>query len=251
MKDRRPMDVYWLEQSEADVPPGDDWLGAREMARLAKLRFPKRRADWRLGRWTVKLAIAHLLRLGSECASLAKIQVEAAPSGAPEVLLSNHKADLTVSLSHRCGRCICAAATGDVDLGCDLEAIEPRSDAFLSDYFTLDEQALVTEAPADLESQLVTLLWSAKESASKALRAGLRLDTRSLNVVTGYGEQNGGWRPVAVRSGGPRVFQGWWCRAGNLIRTVVASPAPQCPVCLSDAVHLPATARELSLAERW
>ncbi len=35
-----------------------------------------------------------------------------------------------------------------VELGCDLEVIEPRSEAFLSDYFTAEEQALVARAHA-------------------------------------------------------------------------------------------------------
>ena len=39
------MDVYWLEQVGADVPPNDDWLSASEAACLARLRFAKRRAD--------------------------------------------------------------------------------------------------------------------------------------------------------------------------------------------------------------
>jgi 4'-phosphopantetheinyl transferase len=52
------MDVYWLDQTQADVPAGDEWLCAREAACLARLRFAKRRADWRLGRWTAKRALA-------------------------------------------------------------------------------------------------------------------------------------------------------------------------------------------------
>ena len=57
------MDVYWLEQSEADVPTADDWLSENEVARLNSLRVAKRRADWRLGRWTAKCAVAASLKL--------------------------------------------------------------------------------------------------------------------------------------------------------------------------------------------
>ena len=57
------MDVYWLEQVEGDVPPNDDWLSASEAACLARLRFAKRRADWRLGRWTAKCAVSEYLSL--------------------------------------------------------------------------------------------------------------------------------------------------------------------------------------------
>jgi hypothetical protein len=41
--------LYWLTQTLADVPRQDDWLTPAERACLAKLRFPKRRAEWRLG----------------------------------------------------------------------------------------------------------------------------------------------------------------------------------------------------------
>jgi 4'-phosphopantetheinyl transferase len=244
------MDVYWLEQTAADMPPSDDWLGARETARLETLRFPKRRADWRLGRWTVKLAVAHLQGLDTAEPALADIQIDAARSGAPQIFLGGQRSGLAVSLSHRSGRALCALATGPVELGCDLEVVEPRSDVFLQDYFTPEEQALVAEAPADLESQLVTLLWSAKESALKALRTGLRLDTRTLTVVTGYGEQSGGWRPLAVRYRCSQTFQGWWRRAGDQVRTVVATPPPQCPVRLPEPLHAQPDSA-LTARERW
>ena len=61
------MNVYWLEQSDGDVPVGDGWLSAGERATLDRLRIPKRRADWRLGRWTAKCAAAAYLNL--ECTS--------------------------------------------------------------------------------------------------------------------------------------------------------------------------------------
>ena len=63
-------------------------------------------------------------------------------------------------------------------LGCDLEVIEPRSEEFVADYFTTEEQKMVSQAPIADRSKLLALLWSAKESALKALREGLRFDTR-------------------------------------------------------------------------
>ena len=50
------MHVYWLEQTEANVPEDNTWLSPREVAFADRLRFAKRRADWRLGRWTAKRA---------------------------------------------------------------------------------------------------------------------------------------------------------------------------------------------------
>jgi hypothetical protein len=68
------------------------------------------------------------------------------------------------------------------NVGCDLETIEPRADAFVGDFFTANEQTLVERTPAEKRSLLVTLLWNAKESALKALNVGLRLDTTYIDV---------------------------------------------------------------------
>src|SRR5271157_5582736 len=177
------MDVYWLEQAEADVPAENDWLSASEAARLNAMRFAKRRADWRLGRWAAKRAVAAYLDVPGHRQALANIEVHAAPSGAPEVFILNTAAPATISLSHRDGTALCAVAPSGAALGCDLEIIEPRSDAFVADYFTAEEQALVARVSLEDRPRLLALLWSAKESALKALHEGLRLDTRSV-VVT-------------------------------------------------------------------
>src|SRR5690349_15398104 len=134
------MDVYWLELAGADVPPTDDWLSASEAACLARLRFAKRRADWRLGRWTAIRAVSESLSLQRP---LATVEIRAAPSGAPEVFLGGHPAKLAISISHRAGRAVCAVAHCGAALGCDLELVEPRSSAFAADYFTATEQSLV------------------------------------------------------------------------------------------------------------
>lgn len=51
--------------------------------------------------------------------------------------------------------------------GCDLELIEPRSDAFVSDYFTADEKTLVHQTPVEKRALLLALIWSGKKARSK------------------------------------------------------------------------------------
>lgn len=240
------MDVYWLEQSEADVPTGNDWLSSREVACLSRLRFAKRRADWRLGRWTVKCALASYWNASTDSNVLANIELRTSKSGAPEVFLRNKPSAVSVSLSHRSGIAVCAVAPSGGALGCDLETIEPRSDAFMADYLTAEEQALVAHTCEVDRSSVVTLLWSAKESGLKALRVGLRADTRSVIVSPSAldGERPSDltcWRPLQVRHTGGQTFHGWWQHAGSLIRTVVAVPPPGPPI---DLAHTPS----LSLA---
>ena len=57
------IDVYWLEQTATEVRHEDDLLSARELGLLDHLHIPKRNADWRLGRWTAKRALAVYLDL--------------------------------------------------------------------------------------------------------------------------------------------------------------------------------------------
>jgi 4'-phosphopantetheinyl transferase len=245
------IDVYWLEQPAASVPTEDDWLSESEVAVQGKLRFAKRRADWRLGRWTAKRALSACLNLPVARGAFHEIEVRAAASGVPEAYLSNQPAEVTISLSHSSSRAVCAVVLGRVALGCDLEAIEPRSAAFIADYFDAAEQACIAGTPAGTRSCLVTLLWSAKESALKALGAGLRLDTRSVTV--GPLDEIGSalqelcsdvpiraakacedWKRLHVRGTGGTAFQGWWVCSGGQIRTIVAAPSPGVPIMLDE-----------------
>ena len=225
--------VYWLEQTLADVPAEDDWLEASESICLKGMRFAKRRADWRLGRWTAKCAVASFLNFPTDAQGLAQIEIRPASSGAPEVFIANEPAAVAVSISHSSGTAVCAVAMSGVELGCDQEVIEARSEAFVSDYFTESEQALVARVCAAERSRLVTLLWSAKESALKALREGLRLDTRSVTVSPINGAFNlNGWSPLQVRCADGRSFHGWWQQGNGIVRTLVANPPPDSPILL-------------------
>lgn len=229
------MDVYWLEQTQADVPAENDWLSTKEAGFLGSLCFPKRRADWRLGRWTAKRAVASCLQLPDSPPALAKLEICRAPSGAPEVFIDNKRAALTISLSHRSDRALCAVGPAGVELGCDLELIEPHSDAFLADYFTAEEQALVARRPASERLRLLALLWSGKESALKALHAGLGLDTRSVIVdLVNPAIGSPGWCPFRVRSTSGKIFYGWWQSSDPVVRTLVAAPPPAPPIALKN-----------------
>jgi 4'-phosphopantetheinyl transferase len=145
-------------------------------------------------------------------------------------------------LSHRAGTAACAITTSETTLGCDLEVIEPRSEAFVADYFTAEEQVLVARASIADRLWLVPMVWSAKESALKAMRVGLRLDTRSVDVTMGpyagrveYADALSScdtWKPFWVRFAGKLTFHGWWQRSAGYLRTVVASPRGEPPILL-------------------
>lgn len=240
------MKVYWLEQSEADVPLGDDWLSATERVFVSAMSIAKRRVDWRLGRWTAKQAVASFLSLPVDVASLSRMEIGVADSGAPLVALGNEAAQVSISLSHSNGRAACALAPAGVSLGCDLESVEPRSDAFIADYFTDDERDTVARAPAQERTLTINLIWSAKESALKAMQVGLRNDTRSVSVnldggrpdlqiaVHALGHEHK-WRELQVRCENGRVFDGLWHGSDGLVRTLVAGWGVIRADCLKDS----------------
>jgi 4'-phosphopantetheinyl transferase len=219
------MDIHYLAQTVADVPETDAWLSPRELARLHTLRFPKRRSDWRLGRWTAKRAVAALQGFALE--QLTHIEIRPAPSGAPDLYIENQLSPMTLSISHRSGIAICAVAESAVKLGCDVELIEARGSAFLEDYFTPEEQLLF--ARYQDASPLATLLWSAKESALKARRIGLRVDTRSIRVEIGESSIAGKWAPLLVHCETSANFYGWWREDSGTVCTIVADPPPSAP----------------------
>jgi 4'-phosphopantetheinyl transferase len=228
------MQVYLLEQTVNDVPDNNAWLCPGEINRLNSLRFAKRRADWRLGRWTAKRAVAAYLAWPPYPPILARIEIRATTSGAPDAVIPSLGTSWVISLSHRAGGALCAVSPSGFMLGCDLEMIEPRSEAFVADYFTPEEQALVARSSSAERSKIVTLLWSAKESALKALRLGLRLDTRNVIVSPIPGSPDlDGWSPLRVRCVDGRVFQGWWRTTDNTLRTVVANLTLGRPICLT------------------
>lgn len=242
------MDTYWLEQTADEVPAEDPWLSAKELQCLRTMRFAKRRDDWRLGRWTAKRAVAACLNLPTHLPALANLEIRAAASGAPEVFLFDRRAALTISISHRASTALCAVAPSELRLGCDLELIERRSEAFVADYFTINEQDLVERTAPSERPLLETLLWSAKESALKALAVGLRLPTNCMDVQlvdtlppecerrrqhvqpiplltsdSRYCNPDAdGWRCLQVVSKDALVFRGWWRAANRMVRSVVS-----------------------------
>jgi 4'-phosphopantetheinyl transferase len=216
--------LYWLSQGMADVPADDAWLSPREAAWVARMRFPKRRSEFRLGRWTAKVALALYLGRGRSVEELSAIEIDRAPDGAPSPLVDGRPGAAYVTMTDRADQAVCLAGPPGTALGCDLELVEPRSDAFVADYLTPAEQRLVNAAAdEDARALLANLVWSGKESALKVLRTGLRRDTRSVSVSFPEEPGTDGWTPMSVRAEEGTVFPGWWQRFGAFVLTVAAT----------------------------
>ena len=130
--------------------------------------------------------------------------------------------DLRLSLSHAGGMGLAAVTMRNVRIGCDVEEIRPRSEAFVADYFTAPEAALVRDAPTAEQATLANLVWSAKESALKLLGEGLRMDTRAVEVLVSPKPVSEGWKQLAVATVGGEALDGRWLVTGGFVWTVVA-----------------------------
>src|SRR5512143_4123439 len=216
--------LRWLSQGMADVPLDDAWLSPRESAWIARMRFPKRRSEFRLGRWTAKKALALYVGRGDSTEALRAIEIDRAPDGAPAPLVDSRPADAYVTMTDRADQAVCLVGPPGPALGCDLELVEPRSDAFVADFLTASEQRLVAGAgDRDARDLLANLVWCGKESALKVLRTGLRRDTRSVEVSLPGGPVVDGWSPLSVRASEGALFPGWWQRFGAFVLTVAAT----------------------------
>ncbi len=209
---------YALQNSD-ELPERLDWLTADELARYEDFRFDKRQQDWLLGRWTAKQALLELSVLPH--ADIARFEILSAPSGAPIATLDGEPFEAGLSISHSNGRAFSAVSSESTELGCDIELVEPRSVAFVDTFFTAAEYERVKSAASDYRDTLVTMIWSAKESTLKALRTGLRVDTRSVEVIDDgeYGGQD--WSTARTIAGEAGEFSCVWRLDGRFLLTIV------------------------------
>jgi 4'-phosphopantetheinyl transferase len=239
--------TWWLARGEDRLPPVGEWLTAAERSRAEGLRYAKRRTDFLLGRWTLKLAMARVLGWPDQATQLARIESRPAPGGAPRLYLDGVPAARGISLTDRAGCAVCLVAARAATVGCDIEVVEPRSDAFVRDYLTPAERRVVAGAgPA--RHKAANLIWSAKESALKVLGTGLRRDTWSVEVtVADLTPPDRTWSPLQVCTAEGAVFPGWWRQSGPFLVTACWPGGGSPPV----ALEADSPVDTMSPSHRW
>lgn len=224
--------IHWLIQPAAALPAAPEAaLGPTEAATLARLILPKRRSDWLLGRITAKQLVQQALAQAGDAAALAEVEIIADGDGAPVVWREGVRLPLCLSISHSHDTAFCAlmaTESSDESLGADIEWIEARDPAFVADFFTAREQAQIQAAPPELRDVLVTATWSAKEAVLKALREGLRIDTKRVECFFDPAPPApDAWTSYTIlldpaldhpRAGG--LWAGWWRIHGGFVLTL-------------------------------
>jgi 4'-phosphopantetheinyl transferase len=229
------------------------WLSPAEQQRTFKAE--KRRRDWLLGRWTAKnLVQRYLAQTTGETPALDEIFIGADADGAPYASCEGREAScegrlpVSLSISHSHGTAFCGLVEtplaqrceGQEDrpsplaprpsLGCDLELIEPREGNFRDNFFTAEEVAAVRalrEQDAAQDDILTTAIWSGKEAVLKALREGLRIDTRRITCLfDAFAAPPQEWTPFTVNVDDglvaqfPGTWSGWWRVADRFVLTM-------------------------------
>ena len=224
-------DVGYLLLNRLALPPEHGWFAPAERERWSAMRSPYRRDDFRLGRWTAKQAL--VAWLGRDV-DFPRLEIAAAPNGAPVARLDGEPLPVALAISHRAQHALAAVTAAEIRLGCDLERVEERSAAFVRDFFTAREVSHWERADEAQRPLLANLVWSAKESVLKALGVGLRADTREVEIEIAAGIEplaaDDGWQRFAARHGASHgAFAGWWRRDGELVLTLVADPPAPWP----------------------
>ena len=180
-----------------------------------------------LGRWAAKIALLGVSGLPRR--DIRRFEIDSAPNGAPIPRLDGRPYPVGLSLSHSHDRGFAAVSREARTLGCDIELVEPRSEVFVETYFTESERTSVEDASPSFRDSLVTRIWSAKESTLKALKTGLQVDTRSVEVIDNGDCAGGGWgiaRTVVKNTG---EFSCLWRRHGKFVLTIATRDPVETP----------------------
>jgi phosphopantetheine--protein transferase-like protein len=206
--------LYWYCLCEQDLNNPNQmerprrWLSSSEWDMYRSFPAPRRQKDWLAGRLAAKRVLqAALQDATGKAPELSSICITNHPNGAPRPSLTDwedyQEEDFPyhLSISHRDGRGFAAASPKDQGpLGADLERIESRAEGFAEEFFTCEELDWLETTPPSERNAWITVLWSTKEAALKALGMGLTVDTRSLNIKLErfHKELDRNWLPFEV-----------------------------------------------------
>ncbi|MFZ2487486.1 MAG: 4'-phosphopantetheinyl transferase superfamily protein [Anaerolineae bacterium] len=214
-----PVVVFDAEAVPMDLPTGARWISGASLLGNAELK-PDQPVPVVSGmRLPVSLSISH-----SDDTALCALYAAADGSerAATHALLNGFP------------------ASGEVQVGVDIEQIEARSAGFAQAYFTAKELGRLAETPQEEQALLATAIWSAKEAVLKALHLGLVVDTRRISCLPATSSAAaGGWMlmllqmdadllPEAQRRTSQSVvarpwsLRGWWRYHGRFVLTLAA-----------------------------
>ena len=164
----------------ADLGFLDDWAGAalgpRERAGLAQCRSPVRQLSYLSGRFAARLAVAGYFEGHPETrfeitAGVFNQPIVRCDRQEPPAVTISHAGEFAVAIAHDHGHL----------MGVDVERTRSIDHALLETILTAAEQRLLAPVP-DRAEAVLTGAWTIKEALSKALRCGLTVPLRLLEL---------------------------------------------------------------------
>ncbi|NKB23917.1 MAG: 4'-phosphopantetheinyl transferase superfamily protein [Kiritimatiellae bacterium] len=159
------------------------FLHPHELTYFESLKFEKRQRDYLHGRYAAKCALSQILKESQ----LAKIGLVAGVFNQPIVQYKTLEA-IGVSISHS-DDMACALAYPEIHpLTIDIEKIDPKKTKTIKTQLVPHEiKNLALQADKSIQS---TLLWTAKEALSKALKCGMMcpfelFETKNVDMYNG------------------------------------------------------------------
>lgn len=144
----------------------ENYLHDEELKYFNKLKFEKRIKSYLMGRYSAKIAISSYIKE----TDLRKICILNGIFNHP-VVITNYNENVQVSISHSKNISYSLSFSEKCPMGIDIEYIRYDNDKVLERYTKENELNILNKLSLEY-SQGLYLLWTAKESLSKALKIG-------------------------------------------------------------------------------
>lgn len=188
--------------------PLNDYLSLDEQDSYANCLVAKRK-DWLAGRYAAKKVLQHYVKKDcSQDVLLKDIIIKSSKkNGVTFFCPGNDLAEgLCLSISHHEGQGVALLANGPV--GVDIEHPRIFKKEMLCEFLTPNEQAFLAKFSVSEQASLATLFWSFKESYLKALRKGLIIHPRTVEIIL-----SDNWQFQGLRHNGQIVAaEGSWSK---------------------------------------
>lgn len=221
--------IFWKCQNMKDIPTDQSWLSGLELEQYQRLRFPKRQRDWLSGRYVGK-SLLKSVHFDDNSNSLNHLSIQNEPGGAPFIQYHQDRLVGSLTLSHR-GSYAAAAWCDDEDvtIGIDLEVVENKTTGFIEDYFSYREAEALFVLTEEKRDVVASLLWSGKEAILKALKIGLRIDTRKLIFEIPEIQHEERWSRITILEspGELENIHLFWKSMGNMIISLAINSKKQ------------------------
>ena len=149
-------------------------LSAKELTTYKGYQHRKKKVDFLLGRSMAKCAIDKL----SACENFAEIEITNSVFGAP-IVIGDNMANLGVSISHSNEYATAVSYHRNFPCAIDTEVIRPKCEKAMRSLLECNEASIIKGYN---ELNILTVMWTAKEAASKVLNIGFTVDTKIFEV---------------------------------------------------------------------